>query len=134
MDLERFTERSRSFIQTAQGVAAQNGHQQFTPSHLLKVLLQDETGLSNSLIRLAGGDPHTALSTVEANIKKLPKVDGNGVGQIYVSAKAADVFDQAIDFANKLGDRFISVELILQALCATKGTAAAKALSEIPKI
>ena len=71
MDLERFTERSRGFIQSAQGLAAQSGHQQFTPGHLLQVLLQDETGLASNLVRQAGGDPEAALGFVKKELTKL---------------------------------------------------------------
>ena len=130
MDLERFTERSRGFIQSAQGLAAQNGHQHFTSEHLLKVLLQDETGLASNLVRLAGGDPNAALRFVEKSISKLPKVEGNGAGQIYVSAEVANVLERAIELATKSGDRFISVERILHALCVTKETSSAKALAD----
>ena len=57
MDFEKYTERSRGFIQSAQSLALREGHQRFSPEHLLKVLLDDEEGLAAGLIRAAGGDP-----------------------------------------------------------------------------
>jgi len=127
MDLERFTERSRGFIQSAQGLAAQSGHQQFTPGHLLQVLLQDETGLASNLVRQAGGDPEAALGFVKKELTKLPKVEGKGAGQIYVSSELALLLKHATELANKSGDRFVSVERILQALC---GVSSVNALAE----
>ena len=81
MDTEKFTERMRGFIQSAQGLAIRSGHQRFTPEHLLKVLLDDEEGLSANLIRAAGGDPKAALDGVEATLARIPRVEG-GDGQI----------------------------------------------------
>ena len=78
MDFEKFTERSRGFVQSAQGLALREGHQRFSPEHLLKVLLDDEEGLAAGLIRAAGGDPRQALAETEAALKKMPKVSGAG--------------------------------------------------------
>ena len=85
MDFEKYTERARGFIQSAQGLGLRSGHQQFTPEHLLKVLLDDEEGLAANLIRAAGGDPAKALEAVEAALAKLPKVEGSGAGQVYLA-------------------------------------------------
>ena len=78
MDFEKYTERSRGFIQSAQGLALRSNHQRFTPEHILKVLLDDKEGLAANLIRAAGGDPAKALQGVEAELKKLPAVEGTG--------------------------------------------------------
>ena len=56
MDIEKFTERARGFIQSAQSLALREGNQQFTPEHLLKVLIDDEEGLAARLIKAAGGN------------------------------------------------------------------------------
>jgi len=84
MDIEKFTERSRGFIQSAQGLALRSGNQQFTPEHLLKVLLEDEEGLCASLVRQGGGDVAEALRQVDLALSKLPKVQGSGAGQLYL--------------------------------------------------
>ena len=92
MDFEKYTERSRGFVQAAQSLALREGHQRFTPEHLLKVLLDDKEGLAANLIRAAGGDPGaTALAGVEAELAKQPKVEGAGAGQLYIAPETARV-------------------------------------------
>ena len=95
MDLEKYTDRSRGFIQSAQGLAVRSGHQRFTPEHLLKVLLDDEEGLAAGLIRAAGGRPDQALQGVEMVLSKMPKVEGSGAGQLYLAPEMAKLFEQA---------------------------------------
>ena len=87
MDIEKYTERSRGFMQAAQSLAQRSGHQRLTPEHLLKILLDDQEGLAANLIRAAGGDPARALSGVEAALAKLPKVEGGGAGQLYLAPR-----------------------------------------------
>ena len=127
MDFEKYTERSRGFIQSAQSLALREGHQRFSPEHLLKVLLDDEEGLAAGLIRASGGDPRLALAQVEAALAKMPKVSGGGAGQVYLAPETARVFDAAQKLADKAGDSFISAERMLQAL-AMEASAAATAL------
>ena len=103
MDFEKYTERSRGFIQSAQSLALREGHQRFTPEHLLKVLLDDEEGLAAGLIKAAGGDSRIALREAEAAIKKLPKVSGGGAGQVYLSPEMARVFEAAQKIATRPG-------------------------------
>lgn len=116
MDFEKYTERSRGFIQSAQSLALREGNQRFTPEHLLKVLLDDEEGLAAGLIRAAGGDPKLALRETEAVLAKMPKVSGGGAGQVYLSPEMARVFDQAQKIAEKAGDSYVTAERLLQAL------------------
>jgi len=82
MNFESFTERARGFVQAAQALALREGHQQFTPDHLLKVLIDDPEGLASGLIERAGGSAANVLQAVEQNLSKLPKVDGAGAGQL----------------------------------------------------
>ncbi|HIF08506.1 MAG TPA: hypothetical protein EYQ81_00730 [Sneathiellales bacterium] len=82
MNQEKYTERSRGFIQSAEGLALRSNHQQFTPEHLLKVLLDDDEGLAAQLIRSSGGDPRAALIAVEQALQSMPQVDGAGAGQL----------------------------------------------------
>src|SRR5271156_1570197 len=84
MDIEKFTERSKGFIQAAQGLALRRGHQRLVPEHLLKTLLEDNEGLAANLIRAAGGNDQLASASVDAAIDKLPKVEGSGAGQVYM--------------------------------------------------
>ncbi|MCX7353662.1 MAG: ATP-dependent chaperone ClpB [Alphaproteobacteria bacterium] len=128
MDFEKFTERSRGFVQSAQGLAVRSGHQRFTPEHLLKILLDDDEGLAANLIRSAGGDPARALRDTEAELAKLPKVEGSGAGQVYLAPELARVFDSAQKLAEKAGDSFVTAERLLMALALSKDTQAAKIL------
>src|SRR5689334_3395010 len=130
MDFEKFTERSRGFVQSAQGLALRSGHQRFTPEHLLKVLLEDSEGLAANLIRAAGGDPARALSAVEAELAKLPRVEGSGAGQLHLTPEMARLFDAATKMAEKAGDSYVTAERLLLALALASGTPSAKALAQ----
>ena len=129
MNLEKYTERARGFVQAAQSLALREGHQQFTPEHVLKVLLDDEEGLAAGLIDRAGGNSRQALTEVEAALAKLPKVEGSGAGQLYMAPMTARLFDNAEKIAQKAGDSFVTVERLLLALAMEKGTQAAKILA-----
>ncbi|MGH6884248.1 MAG: Clp protease N-terminal domain-containing protein, partial [Hypericibacter sp.] len=131
MDFEKFTERVRGFIQSAQGLALRSGHQRFTPEHLLKVLLDDNEGLAANLIRNAGGDPARALKDTEAELAKLPKVEGSGAGQVYLAPETARLFDSAGTISEKAGDSFVTAERLLQALALTTGTPSAAILKRL---
>jgi ATP-dependent Clp protease ATP-binding subunit ClpB len=129
MDIEKFTERARGFIQSAQSVALREGHQQFSPEHLLKVLLDDEEGLAARLINAGGGSDAKARAGVEAALKKLPKVQG-GSGQVYLAQDTAKLLDSAEAAAKKSGDSFVTAEYLLLALVLATGTEAAKILKD----
>ncbi|NIJ42282.1 ATP-dependent Clp protease ATP-binding subunit ClpB [Parvibaculum indicum] len=128
MDLEKYTDRSRGFIQSAQGLAVRSGHQRFTPEHLLKVLLDDEEGLAAGLIRAAGGRPDQALTGVETVLDKMPKVEGTGAGQLYLAPETARVFEQAETLAKKAGDSYVTAERLLLALLMQPNTESEKIL------
>ena len=127
MNIEKYTERARGFIQSAQTIALGKGHQQFAPIHLLKVLLDDDQGMANGLIERAGGDPKAARAGVEAAIAKIPTVSGDA-GQLYLGRELARVFDTAESAAQKAGDSFVTVERLLLALVVEKDTDAGKIL------
>ena len=130
MDFEKYTERSRGFVQAAQGLALRSNHQQFTPEHLLKVLLDDREGLAANLIAAAGGEASKALAGAEAELAKLPKVEGGGASQLYLAPETARLFEQAEALADKAGDSYVTAERLLLALAMASGTPAAKALSD----
>ena len=111
MNLEKFTDRARGFLQAAQTVALREGHQRLTPEHLLKALLDDEQGLAANLIAAAGGDAKAAKQGVDAAIARLPKVSG-GDDQVYMDSALARILDEAETIATKAGDSFISAESI----------------------
>ena len=130
MNIEKYTERSRGFIQSAQSLAMRDGHQQFSPLHLLKVLLDDNEGLAGGLIDRAGGNSRAILKATEEALNKLPKVSGGGAGQVYLSPELARAFDAAEKAADKAGDSFVTVERLLLGLTLEKGSEAASILSK----
>ena len=130
MDFEKYTERARGFVQSAQSLALREGHQQFATDHLLKVLLDDPEGLAAGLIDRSGGRSREALREVEAALKKRPKVEGGGAGQLYLDPSLARVFDTAEKAAQKAGDNFVTVERLLLALAVEKNSDAGKILAQ----
>ncbi|CCE09090.1 Chaperone [Bradyrhizobium sp. STM 3843] len=120
MNIEKYTERARGFIQSAQSLAMRDGHQQFSPLHLLKVLLDDNEGLASGLIDRAGGNSRAILKATEDALNKLPKVSGSGAGQVYLSPELARAFDAAEKAAEKAGDSFVTVERLLLGLTLEK--------------
>jgi ATP-dependent Clp protease ATP-binding subunit ClpB len=131
MDFEKFTDRARGFVQSAQSLALREGHQQFAPEHLLKVLLDDPEGLAAGLIDRSGGRSREALAGVEKALAALPKVTGSGAGQVYLAPGLARVFDQAEKVAQKAGDSYVTVERLLLALALDKDSEAGKILARI---
>jgi len=130
MNFEKYTERARGFVQSAQSLATREGHQQFTPEHILKVLLDDDQGLSAGLIDRAGGRSREALAKTEAALAKMPKVGGSGAGQLYLAPATARLFDNAEKIAQKAGDSYVTVERLLLALAMEKDSEAARILRD----
>jgi ATP-dependent Clp protease ATP-binding subunit ClpB len=128
MNIEKYTDRARGFVQSAQSLALREGHQQFAPEHLLKVLLDDPEGLAAGLIDRSGGRSREALSAVEAALAKRPKVEGGGAGQLYLEPALARVFDAAEKAGEKAGDSFVTVERLLLGLALEKDNEAGKIL------
>jgi len=130
MNIEKYSERARGFIQSAQSLAMRDGHQQFSPLHLLKVLLDDSEGLAGGLIDRAGGNSRAILKATEEALNKLPKVSGSGAGQVYLSPELARAFDAAEKAADKAGDSFVTVERLLLGLALEKNSEVATILSK----
>ena len=128
MNFDKYTDRARGFVESAQSLALREGHQQFAPEHLLKVLLDDPEGLAAGLIDRSGGNSRQALKAVEAALAKIPKVSGAGAGQIYLAPATARVFDTATKAGEKAGDSFVTVERLLLALALEKDSEAGKIL------
>ncbi|MBA84457.1 MAG: ATP-dependent chaperone ClpB [Rhodobacteraceae bacterium] len=122
MDLNKFTERSRGFIQAAQTIAMREGHQRLLPEHILKALMDDDQGLSANLINRAGGNAAAVIEAVNAAVEKLPKVSGDA-GQVYLENLAGKVLAEAEGIAKKAGDSFVPVERVLMALAMVKSKA-----------
>jgi ATP-dependent Clp protease ATP-binding subunit ClpB len=122
MNMDKFTERSRGFLQSAQTIALREENQRVLPEHLLKALMDDDQGLSANLIRKAGGEPQRVAEAVTTLVNRLPKVKG-GDGQVYVDPSLARVLDEAETLAKKAGDSFVPVERMLMALAMVPGKA-----------
>src|SRR6202048_1828349 len=130
MNIGKYTERARGFIQSAQSLAMREGHQQFSPLHMLKVLLDDNEGLAAGLIDRAGGNSRAILKATEDALNKLPKVSGSGAGQVYLAPELARAFDAAEKAAEKAGDSFVTVERLLLGLTLGKGSDAGRILNK----
>ncbi len=130
MNVEKYTDRVKGFIQSAQSLALREGHQQFSPLHILKVLLDDPEGLAGGLIDRAGGNSRAILQATEQALAKLPKVSGGGAGQIYLAPETARAFTAAEQAAEKAGDSFVTVERLLLALTLDKDSEAGNLLAK----
>jgi ATP-dependent Clp protease ATP-binding subunit ClpB len=130
MNVEKYTDRVKGFIQSAQSLALREGHQQFSPLHILKVLLDDSEGLAGGLIDRSGGNSRAILRSTEEALAKLPKVSGAGSGQIYLAPETARLFDTAEQAAEKAGDSFVTVERLLLALALDKNSEAGKIMAK----
>lgn len=127
MDIEKFTERSRGFLQAAQTIAIRDYNQQLTPEHLLKAMLDDEQGAASGLIRAAGGDPLAVRTANDTDLARVPKVQGGGSGQPQATPDLVRVLDAAQQGAQKAGDSFVAQDRLLIALAASD-TPAGRAL------
>ena len=122
MNLEKFTDRARGFLQAAQTIAQREDHQKLVPEHLLKALLDDDQGMASNLITRAGGNARRVVESVDLALSKLPKVTGAS-GQLYMDGQTAKVLAEAEKLAEKAGDSFVAVERILTALAMVKSKA-----------
>lgn len=130
MDFEKYTERSQGLIQAAKTLASRSSHQRLMPEHLLKVLLDNDKGLTANLIHAAGGDAKQTLDSIEADLAKQPSVEGSGARQLYIAQELSAVMEQAQQLSESAGDRFVTEEHILLALVITPATSSAKILAE----
>jgi ATP-dependent Clp protease ATP-binding subunit ClpB len=128
MNIEKYTDRSKGFLQAAQTIALREGHPQFLPEHLLKALLDDEEGLASGLVDRAGGNSKQARQAVDAAVARLPKVSGAGAGGPSLTPMLARVLAAAEKAAEKAGDSFVTAERLLLALTIERDTEAGKIL------
>ncbi|MEE4206129.1 MAG: ATP-dependent chaperone ClpB [Erythrobacter sp.] len=136
MNLEKFTDRAKGFLQAALTIAIRMNHQRISPTHILKALLEDEEGMASGLLQRAGGQPALATSAVDAALAKVPQVTGGGAqAQPGLDNDAVRVLDQAEQLADKAGDSYVTVERLLTALAMAPGEAGAaiKAASVTPQ-
>ena len=122
MNLQKFTERSREFIQEAQSVALAAEHQRILPQHLLKAILEDKQDFSKNLLAKIGVDHRKLLVEVDRSLGKIPKVNSEN-SQMYFDTQTLRVLEKAKSLAEKNADKFVPVERILCALAAVKSDA-----------
>ncbi len=131
MNLEKFTDRAKGFLQSAQTVAIRMNHQRVSPDHLLKALLEDDQGMASGLIARAGGSAEAAVRENDTALAKIPQVSGGGAQQTpQLDNDSVRVLDQAEQIAGTAGDSYVTVERLLLALSLAKGTSAGDALDK----
>ncbi len=130
MNFDKYTDRSQGFYQSAQSLAQREGHQQFAPEHLLKVLLDDPEGVASGLIERAGGNPQAAQAAVKAALAKRPSVSGGGAGQLYMDPALARIFDAAEKAAQAADAPKVDVAHLLLAIAASKDNEAGRILAQ----
>ncbi len=129
MNLEKFTDRAKGFLQAAQTVSIRMNHQRISPEHILKALLEDSEGMASGLIQRAGGNAKFAADEVDKALAKIPAVSGGGAQATPgLDNDAVRVLDQAEQIAAKSGDSFVTVERMLVAFALASTTAAGQAL------
>lgn len=128
MNFDKYTDKSKAIIESAQALALRSGHQQFTATHLLHALLQDEDGMSEKLVRACAGDMQALATAAQAQLDKMPKVEGSGAGQLYLAPEVARILDMAQQLASKAGDDYVTVERLLQACVMVPDTPVSKAM------
>ncbi|WP_230631813.1 ATP-dependent chaperone ClpB [Sphingomonas sp. Leaf37] len=129
MNLEKFTDRAKGFLQSAQTVAIRMNHQRITPDHILKALLEDDQGMAAGLIQAAGGDAKRAVAEVDTALGKIPAVSGSGAQTTPgLDNDTVRVLDSAEQVAQKAGDSYVTVERLLLALALAQTTNAGRAL------
>ena len=130
MDFEKFSDRTKGFIQSAQSLALREGHQRFAPEHILKVMLDDDEGLCGNLMSAAGADASIALINTTKELEGYPKVSGNGASQLYIDTNITNLLDSASKLATKAGDEYVTTERLLLALTLHSGSKSASILKK----
>jgi len=123
MNFEKYTEKSRQLLEASQQRALALSHQRFAPEHILLAMMEDRERLADKLIRASGGNAQQVADRAEAAVKAMPKVEGSGAGQLYVTSDIAKLFESAEQLSTKAGDEYVTVERLLQALSLAEGTA-----------
>lgn len=131
MNLEKYTEKTKDILQKSQSLALRSSHQRLVPEHLLLTIIQDEDSTCRDLLQMIGVDSWELQKALDKVLEKQPKVEGQGAGQMYMAPEVAKVLDVAEKKAEKVGDSFVTVERLLQALLETPQTETAKILKEL---
>lgn len=130
MDFEKLTDKTRGFIQAAQTLALRSNHQSLEPEHILKVMLEDQQSVAESIITATGGDAYAIRKETDKSLASLPQVTGSGAGGLRLSTDLAKVMDNAQILAEKAGDKFVTTERVLQAMLMARKLHVSEILSE----
>ncbi|PZQ44253.1 MAG: ATP-dependent chaperone ClpB [Micavibrio aeruginosavorus] len=122
MEFDKFTEKTKSLLQKAQTLAMRSDHQSLEPEHLLKVMLDDEDGLTDRLVQAAGGTTARMKKATEVALAKLPQVSGGGAGGLRISTDLSKIIDNAMNLAEKAGDKYVTVERVFQSMVMARAT------------
>ena len=122
MDFDKLTEKTKGLLQKAQTLAMRSKHQSLEPEHLLKMMLDDEDGLTVKLLSNSNADVSALRRDIDRAVAKLPAVEGPGAGQLRLSSDLARIVDNALNLAEKSGDKFVTIERVLQAMVLAKKT------------
>ncbi len=120
MDFDRYTEKTKSLLQQAQTLAMRKDQQSLEPEHLLICMLEDSDKTARRLIESCEGSAEKLLGSAQETIAKLPSVTGSGAGGLRLSNDLAKIMDSALKLAEQAGDKFVTVERILQAMLMAK--------------
>jgi ATP-dependent Clp protease ATP-binding subunit ClpB len=131
MTLEKLTLKAQDAIARAQQIASEFAHQQIEPVHILQSLLQDKEGLVSTILKKIGLNLQVVETSFDHEIKNLPKVQGSGVSQIYLSNTSQKMLNQAMKYAHDLKDDYISAEHLLLASLKVTDDPATRILSEL---
>ncbi|MBM4306021.1 MAG: ATP-dependent chaperone ClpB [Deltaproteobacteria bacterium] len=121
MNVDKFTLKTQEALQAAKGVAEQRNHQQIDVEHLLAALLMQKEGIVIPIIQKLGANPNLISSQLEAELNRIPKVTGEGVGQVYLSSRLNEILNVAWKGAERLTDEYLSTEHLLIAIADEKG-------------
>jgi ATP-dependent Clp protease ATP-binding subunit ClpB len=131
MNLEKFTDRAKGFLQAAQTIAIRMNHQRISPEHIAKALLEDSEGMAAGLVAKSGGDAARAAQGIDALLAKVPAVSGSGAQATPgLDNDAVRLLDQAEQVATKAGDGYVTVERLLLAMVLSAATPVGKAFAD----
>ena len=120
MNFDNFTIKSQEAIQEAVNQVSRRGQQLIEPVHLLAGVLKVGENVTNFIFQKLGMNAQQIKLVLDKQLESLPKVSG---GEPYLSRESNEVLQKANQFANELGDQFVSVESLILALLTVNSTA-----------
>jgi ATP-dependent Clp protease ATP-binding subunit ClpB len=128
MRFDKFTLKVQEALQEAQTLANKYRHQAIDTEHLLVALLAQQEGIIGETLKKLGIDPKGIDDEIKKHLEKLPKVEGSGAGQAYLTPELNKVLDNALLEAARLKDEYVSAEHVLLTIVESKEGTAGKIL------